>query len=119
MLINVGRDASVLARIELVEAIEFQDEVAFGDLQPGDKATGVGDLVDIDVDRPLNRMNGGSIVAHVIPSHGVVQATYHVDPACGEDKTTVVQVVLLRSVQGDVRPGLLAWRHLLAGGACR
>jgi len=34
VLVQVGDDAAVLARGKLIEAVDRQDEVAFGDLQP-------------------------------------------------------------------------------------
>ena len=51
MLVQKSRDAAVLAGIELVEAIHREHEIAFGNLEPGFKLTGVFQLVDIDLDR--------------------------------------------------------------------
>ena len=99
---------AVLAGIELAEAIEGEDQIAFGDLQPASKLSGVLDLVDIDVHGPGGRTQGRRGVVHVVPAGRVVQPADHVDARRRQDEVAIVQVVLLGGEHRHVAPG--CWR---------
>ena len=50
MLVQVGDDAAVLVGRELIEAVDGENKIAFGDRQPGLERPGVLNLVDSQID---------------------------------------------------------------------
>ena len=115
---QVGRDAAVLARRELVEAIEFDDVLPFRKLQLGPEGPRVRDLVDVDQDLAADRRHVAGVVAHVVPGRLVVQPADLVHVGTHDDEATVVQLVLLRLVEAHAGARLVAggdWRRLRFG----
>ena len=105
---QVGRDAAVLARRELVEAVEFDDVLPFRKLQFGPEGARVRDLVDVDQDLAADRRHVARVVAHVVPRRLVVQPADLVHVGAHDDEAAVVQLVLLRLVETHARAGLVA-----------
>jgi hypothetical protein len=58
VLVKVGDDAAVLARVELVKSIDRQEQVTLGDLQARFEPAGVFDLVHVDLDGACHRLCG-------------------------------------------------------------
>ncbi len=54
------------------------------------------------------------VVPDVIPARRIIQGSHLVDPTRFEHEPAVVEVVLLRRVEGDLGAGLLAGGRLLA-----
>jgi hypothetical protein len=114
-----GDDAPVLARVELAEAIEGDDEIPLGDLHTRFETSGVLDLIDVDLHVPRGGPQGRRGIVHMVPARGVLQATHHVQSRGREHEVAVVQIMLFRCEHGHHRTGLLSWVRCLLGGKRR
>jgi hypothetical protein len=83
-------------------------QIAFGDLQPRLELTGVGEIVDVQIDRAGDRLHRCRGVVHVIPTFRIVQAANHVDAIGRDDEVAVVEVVLIGREHGDRAARLLS-----------
>ena len=65
--------------IELVELVDGEHEIAFGNLQPRFELAGIREVVHVDLRRAGDRLDGLGLVVHVVPAGRIVQPADHVD----------------------------------------
>ena len=106
VLIEESGDPAVLARIELHDFLEGDHVDPLRQLEFGPEGSGVFDLVDGDLDGPAHLAEVRGVVAHVVPGALVVQRARLEDSAARQDETSVVEIVLLRSVDPHRGAGL-------------
>jgi hypothetical protein len=68
VFVQEADDPAVLAGIELVELVDGEHEIAFGDLQSCFELARVGEVIDVDLSGAGDGLHRLGVVVHVVPA---------------------------------------------------
>ena len=118
ILEKVSRNTTVLARRELLETVELDDIVSFGQIELGSKRAGVLDLIDVELDGTGHGPQIARIVAQMVPRGPIVEGTDLVGFASADHDMPIVELVLLGRVELHRSAGLSPWTTQLLRRHC-